>query len=137
MTDGIYMMTDNGINILVNTTDANITDDLFAYSFSIDNNSVQVLNASAGGMFKRRSKALKELDYAGVMHDGKTKSLIQSVCASISLTQFTRLATLIDLVFILLSLLAEFLVLTLTHASWINVLLFLILQTLSLSLIHI
>ena len=131
MTDGIYMMTDNGINILVNTTDANITDDLFAYSFSIDNNSVQVLNASAGGMFKRRSKALKELDYAGVMHDGKTKSLIQSVCASISLTQFTRLATLIDLVFILLSLLAEFPVLTLTHASWINVLLFLILQTLS------
>ncbi len=76
----------NGVQLLVRTCDANITEDLLSDCFGLPVTNVKVVSATAGRLFKRIREQVKETAPARVLHDGSTLSLVKSIAAAFGIT---------------------------------------------------
>lgn len=75
----------NGINILVSTTDSNITEEFVARSFGIPVNSVKVVSANVGKVLKDYSERVTPKTEAKIIHNGSPLAFLHSVSAASSL----------------------------------------------------
>lgn len=88
----------SGIQVLVRTTDVNVTEELISGSFGMPQENFRVLSAVAGKLFKRRRDAVSDRLPAGIVHDGKAKSMLRSVAASCNMSSALRLNNVIQII---------------------------------------
>lgn len=94
----IKNLENNGIQLLVRTCDSNITEDLLADCFDMQENYMKVIGATAGRIFKRYRDRVDETSPARVLHDGSSLSLLKSIAAAGSLSFRNRLAQILQTV---------------------------------------
>jgi len=78
-------LANNGVQLLVRTCDANITEDLIADCFELPITNVKVVSATAGRLFKRICEQEKETAPARVLHNGTPLTLVKSISAAYSI----------------------------------------------------
>ncbi|NLX94300.1 MAG: hypothetical protein GXZ02_10745, partial [Clostridiales bacterium] len=75
----------NGIQLLVRTCDANITEDLLSDCLELPITGIKVISATAGRLFQRLRANVKETAPARVLHNGSTLTFLKSVAAAAGL----------------------------------------------------
>ncbi len=75
----IVRMEENGINLLVHTTDPNITENAIALTFGIPCNSVKVVSSSAGEVLKTYSTRMNPKAEAKLIHNGSPLAFLHAV----------------------------------------------------------
>ncbi|MBR4727804.1 MAG: hypothetical protein IK080_07935 [Clostridia bacterium] len=81
---------DNGMQVLVRSNDVNVTEELIARSFDLPAETFKVLSAVSGKLFKRRRDAVCDKLPAGIVHDGRTASMLRAVAAACSINAQSR-----------------------------------------------
>lgn len=75
----------NGIQLLVRTCDANITEDLLSDCLGLPITGIKVISATAGRLFQRLREKVKETAPARVLHNGSALTFLKSVAAAAGL----------------------------------------------------
>ena len=116
--EDICSVADNGMKILVNTADANITDNMLSHSFSVQKGFMRVMNAVAGNVFNHRRNGEKEEEPSGILHDGEIVSMMKCIKESISLSKLSKQATLVQMALMVLLLVTSAVLILVFDASW-------------------
>lgn len=75
----------NGINILIRTTDSNITEEFVANTFGLPLNSVKIVSTNAGEVLKSYSERVLQKAEAKLIHNGSAAALLNCVSKASSL----------------------------------------------------
>ncbi len=80
--DHLRKIENNGINILVRTTDSNINEKFIARCFDLPLNSVKVVSNSAGDVLKRYAEHIVPREDAKLIHNGKAAAFLHAVSSA-------------------------------------------------------
>lgn len=94
----IKSLADKDIQLLVRTCDPNIGEELIAECFDLPVNTVKVLSATAGRIFKRYRDKVRETAPARVLHEGSAFSLLKCVNAAVAVCTGVHAAALLQAV---------------------------------------
>lgn len=72
----------NGINLLISSTDSNITEEFVANAFGLPLNSVKIVSPNAAEVFKSYADDVSAKDDAKLVHSGKASSFLQCINAA-------------------------------------------------------
>ena len=75
----------SGINLLIRTTDSNITEEYVANSFGLPLNSVKIVSSNAGDVLKSYADSTAPKSEATLVHNGSAKGFLHCVSAAGSL----------------------------------------------------
>ncbi|HZK38854.1 MAG TPA: hypothetical protein VFD23_01725, partial [Clostridia bacterium] len=78
----LQTLASNGIQLLVRTCDANITEDLLSDCLELPITNIKVISATAGRLFRRIRGRVKETAPARVLHNGSAFTLLKSIAAA-------------------------------------------------------
>lgn len=110
----------DGINILVNSTDCNITEEFINEGFDLISGGVKLMNPASGAIYRENRDREKPSASAAVMHDGRTESFLHCVAAAVCINNISRIAALAQIAGSALGLLMLFIVLLITGVSGIG-----------------
>ena len=85
-----------GVNILVRTTDANITEEMVEQSFGLPRNFIKVISPVAGVMLKELTDRQAENEPCRIVHNGKIKSFLYSFACALALSEKSKISTLLQ-----------------------------------------
>ncbi len=88
----------NGIQTLVRTNDVNVTEELVSERFDINPGNFKILSSVASRLYKRRKDTVSETLEAGVIHDGRSRSMLKAIAACCAMNGRSKLGTLIQFV---------------------------------------
>lgn len=71
-----------GVNILVKTSDANITEEFIEQHFNLPRNFIKIISPVAGVMFREYSEKETEKEPCRILSDGKVKSSLRALLAA-------------------------------------------------------
>lgn len=72
----------NGIQLLVRTCDANVTEDLLSDCLGIPITNIKVISATAGRLFRRIRERVNETAPARILHNGSAFTLLKSIASA-------------------------------------------------------
>lgn len=87
-----------GVNILVKTSDANITEELVEQYFGLPHNFIKIISPVAGVMFKEYSEKGTEKEPCRILCDGKIKSALRSFLAAFTISEQKNISTILQYV---------------------------------------
>jgi hypothetical protein len=85
-----------GVNILVRTTDANITEEMVEQYFGLPRNFIKVISPVAGVMLKDLFEKEAEKEPCRIVHNGKVKSFLYSFASALSLSEKSKISMLLQ-----------------------------------------
>lgn len=94
----LQKIANSGMHILVQTSDSNITTDLLSSRFSLPPNSMKVIRAAGGRIFRKYRDSFAEELPAEIIHDGTAYTLLKSICSALSLNSTFRLLSVLQIV---------------------------------------
>ena len=94
----LQALENNGIQLLVRTCDANITEDLLSDCLELPITNIKVISATAGRLFQRLREKVKETAPANVLHNGSALTLLKSMAAAAGLNFGIRAAQIVQAV---------------------------------------
>ncbi len=94
----LQVLENNGIQLLVRTCDANITEDLLSDCLALPITNIKVISATAGRLFQRLREKVKETAPARVMHNGSALTLLKSIATASGLNVGIRAAQIVQTV---------------------------------------
>lgn len=83
----------NGINILIRTTDSNITEEFVANTFGLPLNSVKIVSTPAGDVLKSYSDSVVPKSDAKLLHNGSAAAFLHCVSKASSLCASAGIVT--------------------------------------------
>lgn len=86
----------SGVNILVRTTDANVTEELVEQQFGLPKNFIKVINPVAGVMLKELRETELETDSCKILGNGKLNSFLRNVSNAIMMKERSKMAILLQ-----------------------------------------
>ena len=92
------MLEKAGVNILVKTSDANITEELVEQYFGLPHNFIKTISPVAGVMFKEYSEKGTEKEPCRILCDGKIKSALRSFLAAFTISEQKNISTILQYV---------------------------------------
>ena len=87
-----------GVNILVRTSDANITESLIEQYFRLPRNFIKIVSPVAGVMFKEYSEKETEKEPCRILSDGKMKTSLRTLLAAFTLNEQKKISTILQYV---------------------------------------
>lgn len=87
-----------GVNILVKTSDANITEELIEQYFRLPRNFIKIISPVAGVMFKEYSEKETEKEPCRILSDGKVKSSLRALLAAFTINSQKNISTVLQYV---------------------------------------
>lgn len=94
----LHILENNGIQLLVRTCDANITEDLLSDCLELPITNIKVISATSGRLFQRIRERVKETAPARVLHNGSALTLLKSLAAASGLNFGIRAAQIVQTV---------------------------------------
>lgn len=91
--DHLRKIENNGINILIRTTDSNITEEFVANTFGLPLNSVKVVSTPAGDVLKSYSDSVVPKSDAKLLHNGSAAAFLHCVSKASSLCASAGIVT--------------------------------------------
>lgn len=109
----------DGVTILLRNCDSNITTDMINETFGARFNNIRLINNTAGRIYKKYRRKVKENAKSGIIHDGGAFSLLRSFTMSYTLCGTFKVENLIQLInvalgFLLIGVFAVFNLLSVT-----------------------
>lgn len=92
------MLEKAGINILVKTSDANITEELIEQYFGLPRNYIKVISPVAGVMFKEYSEKEIKKEPCRILSENGLKSSLRAFIAAININEQKRISTVLQYV---------------------------------------
>lgn len=86
----------NGINIVVRTTDANISEELVEQLFDLPKGIVKVISPVAGVMLSELTDTVAENEPCRVLDNGKLKSALNALVGALSLNEKGKISTVLQ-----------------------------------------
>lgn len=86
----------NSVNILVRTTDANISEEFVEQRFGLPKNFIKVISPVAGTMFSLLSESEAENEPCRILNNGSVKSFLHSFASAFSLNDSKKLSALLQ-----------------------------------------
>ena len=87
-----------GVNILVKTSDANITESFIEQYFGLPRNYIKIVSPVAGLMFKEYSEKETEKEPCRILSDGKMKTSLRALLAAFVLNEQKNISTVLQYV---------------------------------------
>lgn len=110
----------DGINILVNSTDCNITEEFINEGFDLISGGVKIMSPASGAIYKENREREKLSASSAVMHDGGIKSFLRCVSAAVTINNISRIAALAQIAASTLGILMLFIILLISGISGID-----------------
>lgn len=88
----------DGVTILLRNCDSNITTDMINEVFGARFTNIRLINNTAGRVFKKYRRKIKENAKSGIIHDGEAFSLLRSFTMSYTLCGTFKVENLIQLI---------------------------------------
>lgn len=88
----------DGVTILLRNCDSNITTEMINETFGAKFNNIRLINNTAGRVFKKYRRKIKENSKSGIIHDGEAFSLLRSFTMSYTLCGTFKVENLIQLI---------------------------------------
>ena len=88
----------DGVTILLRNCDSNITTDMINEVFGARFTNIRLINNTAGIVFKKYRRKIKENAKSGIIHDGEAFSLLRSFTMSYTLCGTFKVENLIQLI---------------------------------------
>jgi hypothetical protein len=89
---------ENGITIVVRTTDSNITEDFVAKAYGLPVNTVRVVGSNVTKVLEHLSETPTEKEDAQVIHNGSALAYLRSICAAYSLSELANFINVLTVV---------------------------------------
>ena len=115
------VMEQNGIHIIVNSVDCNVTEDFICKRFRLVPGIVKLMTPTTGTRFRSLKAAETNSEDAKVLHTGSTESFVHTVATSAIINVIQRYALLAQSIFCALGWLITFIMILaggLENASW-------------------
>lgn len=111
----------NGIHIIVNSVDCNVTEDFICKKFRLTPGIVKLMTPTTGTLFRSRKREETNSEDAKVLHTGTSESFVGAVATSAIINNIQRYALLAQSVFCALGWLISFIMILaggLENAGW-------------------
>ncbi len=86
----------SGVNILVRTTDANVTEELVEQRFGLPKNFIKVINPVAGVMLRELRLSEVETEPCRILANGKLNSFLHAICNALMIKERSKIAVLLQ-----------------------------------------
>lgn len=104
--DYLHYLENSGVSILVDSCDPNVSAEMLEAGFNLEPGSIKVISSIAGRVFRQfKGRFYKKAD-AGVMHDGRPDSLLNSIATAALLVRVSRHMSIIQTILTVLCFLA-------------------------------
>lgn len=94
----IRRLGDDGVTVLLRNNDSNITADMINETFGVKFKNIRIIGNTAGRIYKKHRRKVKETSKSGIIHDGKAFSLFRSFTMSYTLCGTFKVENLIQLI---------------------------------------
>lgn len=90
---------ENGVTILVRTTDCNITEDLLCQYFGLPLSAVKIISPVSGDIFVKYRKTVLDKSDSGIFHKGTEDSFLNSLVQALRLNKLVSINSVVQIIY--------------------------------------
>lgn len=80
----LHELENNGVTLLIRTSDANVTEELLANSFGLSKDAIKVISARAGDLYMKEQAKVLDVASSEMVHDGGVLSMLATLASGLS-----------------------------------------------------